>query len=462
MRVLALLVVLFVCALPAAAGDAAKARGELIQRLLALATWCNEKELFLQRDNVWRSVLVLEPENVDARKGLRYSRDGQGNWKDPAPREVKDRAPALLPEFGKRRSETVATFRDELLRLLDEQHADAKAREATYAEILGVDPDDARIRELRGEARQENAWVLQETVAGKARRAEIRATIDAAKAEAVKPENLAPSTQDLGFLPAWKLSWSAEGLRLLLQTSEAEGNDLVRTAHAARALLRKLTGKEAELPANFSAYVLSEAADRDKFAAALTDVPEADRKIWKESSGAGIPGKEAVVLWHKDAKRRLDCFARHVLAGALLQGFGIDVRQGWVFEGLGLYLSRELVGTRFTWFILAGGGELEKLKTKLLAPESNWMAETLKLYKGSTPPKLAEALPKALSAMKLDELLASYCFSAYLVEGLPAEFPLILERVGKGEAPLDVIVSATHRPFPEVEARFVRWLEERR
>ena len=462
MRVLALLVCLVLALSPAAAGDQAKARGELIQRLLALASWCNEKELFLQRDNLWRSVLSLQPENADARKGLRYSRDGQGNWKEPPPREVKDRAPALLPELAKRRSEAVAAWRDELLKLLDEQQADPKAREATLAEILGVDPDDAKVRGLRGETKVENAWVLEESATGKARRAEIRATIEAARAEAAKPENVEPSAQDLGYLPAWKLAWSAEGLRLLLQTSEAEGRELVQTAHAARLLLSKLSGKEAALPPNFSAYVLSEAADRDRFAAALTEVPEADRKTWKESSGAGIPGKEAVVLWHKDAKRRLDCFARHVLAGLLLHGFGIDARQGWAFEGLGLYLSRELVGTRFTWFILASGGELEKLKPKLLAPESNWMAETLKLYKSATPPKLAEALPKALGALKLDELLACYSFSAYLVEGLPAELPGILERIGQGEAPLEVIVAATHRPFPEVEARFVRWLEERR
>ena len=42
--------------------DAAKLKAELITKLLGLATWCNDKELFLQRDNVWRSVLALESE----------------------------------------------------------------------------------------------------------------------------------------------------------------------------------------------------------------------------------------------------------------------------------------------------------------------------------------------------------------------------------------------------------------
>ena len=122
MRRVVLLLALVLALLPFApsawAGDAAKSRSELIQRLLALATWCNEKGLFLQRDNLWRSVMALEPENVDARKGLRYSRDGQGRWKDPAPREVKDRNTALLPELAKRRSEAVGTWRDELLVLI--------------------------------------------------------------------------------------------------------------------------------------------------------------------------------------------------------------------------------------------------------------------------------------------------------------------------------------------------------
>ncbi len=466
MRRVVLLLALVLALLPFApsawAGDAAKSRSELIQRLLALATWCNEKELFLQRDNLWRSVMALEPENVDARKGLRYSRDGQGRWKDPAPREVKDRNTALLPELGKRRSEAVGTWRDELLVLLDEQHADAKARAETYAEILGVDPDDAKVRALRGETKLDNAWVLEETASGKARRAEIKSLIEAARTGTPQSETSTPTAQDLGYLASWKFCWSAEGLRLLVQTSEAEGREMLQTARAARALMQAVAGKQANLPQGFTAYVLGEPADRDRFAAALTEIPEAERASWKESSGVGIPGKEAVALWHKDAKRRMDCFSRHVLAGLMLEGFHIDARQGWAFEGLGLYLSRELVGTRYTWFILASGGELEKLKTKLLGPESNWMAETLKLYKGATPPKLAEALPKELRTLKLDELLATYSFAAYLVEGLPKELPGILEKVGAGEPAVDVIATAAHRPFPEVEARFVRWLEERR
>jgi hypothetical protein len=69
-------------------GEAEKLRADLIQKLLGLATWCNDKELFLQRDTVWRSVLGLEPENAAARQGLRYARDAAGKWKDPAPREV--------------------------------------------------------------------------------------------------------------------------------------------------------------------------------------------------------------------------------------------------------------------------------------------------------------------------------------------------------------------------------------
>jgi hypothetical protein len=441
--------------------DAAKLRAELILKLLELATWCNDKELFLQRDNVWRSVLALDPENAGARKGLRYSRDAGGNWKEPAPREVKDRNAAALPEFGKKRSEVVGAWRDKLFALLDSQQADAGKRSAAFDEVLQIDPDDAVVRGLRGEARSGEKWVLQETLAGEARRAELRALVQKARAEPPKPEPLAPGPADLALLPAWKASSSSDGMRLLAQTGEAEAKEMQTLTHAGCALLELVCGKPMPPTDGFTVYLVVDPAERDKLLAGIPAASEEEKKIWKASAGFGIPASASVVLWDKDGKRRIDCFARHLVASLLFKGFTIEAKQGWAFEGLGLYLAQQLCGTRMTWFIGSAAGEPAGLRGKLFAPKTDWFAEASRLLSSPKPPKLAELLGKELPAVKLEEMVLAQAFAAYLIEGLPAQLPELLQRTGAGESPSTVLEELTKRPLAETERRLVRWLSER-
>src|SRR4051812_21991868 len=86
----------------------AAARAVLVKGLLDLAAWCNSKELYLERDHVYARVIELESDNLDARKGLRYARNPDGSWKDPAPREMKNRNPKALEELPAKRAESVA------------------------------------------------------------------------------------------------------------------------------------------------------------------------------------------------------------------------------------------------------------------------------------------------------------------------------------------------------------------
>jgi predicted secreted protein len=441
--------------------EAAKLRTELIGKLLTLATWCNDKELFLQRDNVWRSVLALESENAAARQGLRYARDAAGKWKDPAPREVKDRNAAALPEFSKKRSEVVGAWRDQLFALLDKEQADAARRAAALDEVLFVDPDDAFVHGLRGEARSGTNWVLQETVAGEARRAEIRASVQKARAAVPEAAKVPASAEDLALLPAWKTSLSADGMRALVQTGEAEAKEMLGTAHAGCALAEVLFGKPMPPNDGFTVYVLVDPGERDRLLAGIPGANDAQKKGWKDSAGFGIPASSSVVLWDKDAKRRLDCFARHVVASVLFKGFRIEAKDGWIFEGFGLYLAQQLSGTRMTWFIGTAAGEPSGLRTRLFSPKTDWFAEADRILKGSNPPKLAELLGKDLSAIKLEEMVVAQAFAAYLAEGLPKQLPEILARVGQGESSVAVLEAVTARPLPETEKRLVRWLGER-
>jgi hypothetical protein len=447
----------------ASAADAlALARAELIRGLLALASWANKNELFAQRDSAWRSVIVLDADNIEARRGLRFARDGVGRWKDPPAREVKDRKPALVPEFARRRSELVSAWRGQVLAQLDQEKADAARRATACAEILRIDPEDEVVHGLQGELRVEKAWVLAETVTAEARRAELQQCVQDARQSPPKPEPCTPSAEDKGYLPAWKLAYACEGVRLLLQTSEAEALDMLQAEHAARALVEAVCGKRAAPSPGFSAYVIVEPADCDKFAAAVPDSTDADHRLWRAAPGFGIPHRAAAVLWDKEPRRRLDCFTRHLVASCLFAGYGIDSRQGWILDGLGIYLTHQLTGTRCTWFRPDRPDEDRALRLRLAAEKSNWIVEAQKLVQGGSPPKLADVLKKPLGELTLDDLLVSNAFCAYLVEGLPKALPEILDRIGRGGSAPETIAAVTKRSFPEIEARFVRWLGEYR
>ena len=449
---------------PTAIEDPAEAKlhSDLIGKLLGLATWCNDKELFLQRDNLWRSVLALESENAEARKGLRYARDGQGKWKDPAPREVKDRNAAALPEFSKKRSEVVAVWREQLFALLDSEKADAARREAACEEVLSIDPEDAFVHGLRGETKSGESWVLEESAAGATRRAELHGVAQKAHESAPAAQKADPTPDDLALLSPWKASSESDGMHLVIQTGDAEALEFVRTAHAACALAEALCGQPMPPTKGFTAYVLTDPAEREKLMAAIPGASDADKKAWKATAGFGLPRTASVVLWDKDGKRRLDCFARHFAASQLYGNQHIDSKLGWLFEGFGLYCAHEIVGSRFTWFVSAQPGESAALRSRLFAPKTDWFAEAATALKGTNAPKLSELLGKELGALKLEDMLVAHAFVAYLAEGLPTKFPEILKRIGAGESSVKVVEELTGRPLAETEKRLARWLSERK
>jgi len=441
--------------------EAAKLRADLIQKLLGLATWCNDKELFLQRDNVWRSVLALDSENAGARQGLRYGRDVAGKWKDPAPREVKDRNAAALPEFGTKRSEAVGGYRDALLALLEKEQANAEKRAAALDEVLLVDPDDPVIHGQRGEARAGEKWVLTETVAGEARRAELKQWVQKGRASVPEAAKVPPTPADLALLPAWKASLNSDGVHLLSQTPDAEAKEWLTLAHASCALLEGACGKPMPPAQNFTAYLLVDPAEKDKLLTGLPGQSDAVKKGWKDSSGFGIPGLSSAVIWDKDLKRRVDCFTRQLIASQLFQGFHLEARQGWAFEGLGLYFGSLLTGSRTNWFIATQPGEPVGLRTKLFSQKTDWYVEAITLLKSPSAPKLSDVLGKELSGIKIDEMVVAQAFAAYLVEGLPKELPEILTHAGAGESTVAAIEAVTKRPLAETAKRFERWLGER-
>ena len=77
-------------------------------------------------------------------------------------------------------------------------------------------------------------------------------------------------------------------------------------------------------------------------------------------------------------------------------------------------------------------------------------------------PDLRLLLGKKLNAMNTEDMLASFAICAFLIEGLPAETPKLLESLGRGKKPsVDVLTSAGLDP-DTLGIKVRRWLEETR
>jgi hypothetical protein len=441
-----------------------EAQADLIAGMLKLASWSENKELFLERDRLYKAILSIDPDNADARKGLRYSRKSDGSWVEPAPREAKNRNAKALEELPVKRAAVATPYRTKMIAVLDEQKADAATRRAVFREILLADPDDAFVRADLGEARVGDAWVLQETATAKARRAEIKSLVQGAL-DGVGELHPAPLTDlEKGMGLKFTQAISTRHVRVLGTGLAPECEQTARNCEAVGYFLRGLLGVDTQHQENFTVYLMASPKEGPVFVDALPDLDPEFKKFLHGCVGTLIPGKPVVAYWDKDLARRVDGASRQTIGDFLGRAYGLTLHEGWAWEGLGLYLNRELVGTRLTWFIEMTDTTAAKkqLHKKLENPETNWMNEALLLLDQADHPSFEKALAKPVNAMGLEDMLYAYAFSAYLLEGRPKDLPLILGRIANGKvSTASALADILKLDGAAVEERLHRWLTER-
>ncbi len=450
----------------------AEARVELIKSQLSLAEWCSLKELFLERDQVYTRILTLEPDNLDARKGLRYGRNPDGSWKDPPAREAKNRNPKGLEELPARRAKAIGRYRDTMLELLASESTDPKLRREVYDEILRFDPDDARIHDVAAETKSGDQWVLADTVAAKARRAEIKTLVQSSKSDVPAAEE-APPTPEEAALAAWNTAIGTSSMRVFSTGDEPEAQSILTTCLAAESLLNALFGFQATLPAGYTIFVLAHEGEKDGFIDKLPSLTTAERDFIRGLQSSGVNEDKHVALFDPEPRRRLDNSVRHTIGHLLHSACGVTAQCGWVWEGAGLYLTRELCGTRLTWFISKAPAtedkEQQTLRSVLLNSDTNWMNEALKLLDSEAAPKLDQVMRRDPNVMTMQDMLAAYALCAYLIESRPADAAKLFQRAGENLAsptaatdPVPAVQEILGLTIPDLEDRVRRWLKERR
>jgi hypothetical protein len=432
----------------------------------AFALWCEESQLLAERNRTFELLIELVPDHETARTSLGYRAQRDGTWKAPGrTKPMKDNEEALAQlaaELVERRRAVVQPYRDAALAMSAEDEADA--RERALELVLRIDPDDPEIHQLRGEERYGNAWVLAETARAYDRRPELRRIIADSIRRSGAPDVLSSNEDESRLGVEWTANARTPDVQVFGTGMLEESLRAAQAAQAAGDVFRRVFEADTRYTRDFTVYLLSQSADREPFIDALPEVTPDERAFLKQLVGSGIPHTANTAQWAPSIARRLDGTVRHTLGMFLLAEFDITTNAAWAWEGVGLYLTRELVGTRLTWYI-AGSDEdteLARLRADLLVQEANWMNAAWKLLRGPRAPDLGEVMRQDTGAMGIDGMLASYALCAYLLESRPRELIELLFRAGRNEDPADAVRQALDMSLDELRERLERWLSERR
>ena len=451
---------------------------ELIAGLEKYAEWCSNKKIWVERNRALTAILVVDPGNMDAKRGLGWNQVADGVWEPPSePKPAKNFDPSALKEAPARYADAIRPWRDKLVALLAQHQLELTPaqRDSVHAEILSIDPDDALVREARGEARVDGLWVLKETERAKPRRAEIRRIVAAALAAAPKIEDRMPGASDLAFQIDWKNSVATDRVRVLTTGERAEAARIAQVLHASQDVFQDVFMTQTVLPEGFTIYLLLDPQSKATFIANIPDATEAQRSFYAQVDGSGFNALTSAAWWSPTADRRLDGVTRHAIGTLLQTEFQISVDIAWAWESLGLYLGREMVGTRLTWYIVpvdearsvAGKKGSVDWTKKLLTPGTNWMNEGYRLVREGDARNLGATLTRPLNKMTPKDLFVSYAVGAYLLEGQAERLPQLLRTLGApGERTAartpQALSSALAMDIDTFHGRLVRWLGERR
>ncbi len=445
--------------------ELAAARAATVAQLETLVDYTGTAKLYLERDRAWEAIVRLDPANEAAHKGLKHTKNRDGSWKVPEKPATSKNFGKDLSECARRRAEIAALHRGALVAIADKQSMTPAARRALFDELLAIDPEDAQSRALLGEARRDDQWVLAETVAGKARRAEFRALVKELVGAVNPPSNIEPREREASLGVAWTACVTTGKVRVFSSGDAAEAKNVAVQCTAAVELFRRVTAAPKDLPDVVDIYLLTSAGARDAFVAAWPGWSAEERSRVKTWAGTGLPNEIHHARWDSDAPKRLDGAVRHMLGLLTLWNYGFDHQKcAWAWEGFGLYLTRELVGTHYTWYSTgptSADAESKELLGKLMMGDANWINEAYQRSKRGKGTKVEALCSRPIDKLGVDDVLTAYALAAYLLEGRAASVGALFTALGTG--PSDKALADTLALTPaELDAVLVRWMGERK
>ena len=436
----------------------------LVVQLWELAEWCMPRKLYRERDRLSRLVLEIEPEHRGARKVLKYHSRGDGWVQSRTYRMPRSHATEKnSKEYRQGLAAATDPYRSRLFRRIerDGRKLAPGTRELVLRKLLILDPDDLAIRTVLGERFLGNRWVLEET----ARAAEEGtgvASLAAVSLEKVRrPDIDAPNRGERDTGLVWNATMKTPRVRVVGTTPRKEVDETARVTEAMGHLFHRVFKHGQSQRPDYTIYLLRDSGERQALMQGLGIDAATQTNLSRAAGGWLDPNR--LGEWDANPARRLDGAARQTLGAMLMDAYGIDGSHGWAWEGMGLYLTYRMVGTRMTYFVDRGSYTTPRVTTlwpKLQAAETAWLAEARLLLARDDAPGLVFLLGRSVDTMRDEDILAAYALSAYLLEGRPDDVPLILKRIGQGEHPVTVFEQVTGFALPDLEQRLRRWLDE--
>ncbi len=436
----------------------------LVGALVDVARWCQKSRVYGERDRTYERVLELRPDHAEARKWLQFQQKS-GEWvRIGKYRRPNDKSKELAAEGGTRQRDAYNAFGEAALELiLSEESALPLARRRTEAKrLIEVAPDVASVREFLGEAPapEGEGWVLLETQTSARQRPELRALAGELQvgAPAPTPTEVDPKDRDLGV--QFTASVANDVVRVYATTTAAEAGSIANVVHSSGAFFRSTLGVDTVLPEGFQVYVFGGRDVGQTFVSNYYRLGSSDRQRMASLASA-VVGDAQLGAWCDTSVERKDAIARLTISTLSRERWPNAVQQGWVWEGLGLYLSYRLTGTRMTLFVVdAEARASDAGTTKELTDADNWIAEAAALLNGERPPRLAFLVGKKLSAMVTRDVVHSYALAAYLLEGHPGATGKILDLIEGGTSPIPAFEEVLGYDATYLDERLARWLVE--
>jgi hypothetical protein len=457
----------------------------ILEVLHDLADRCSRMKLFGTRADIYEQVLNLSPDDKTARKWLKYKRGGNGEWTRKRWTRPRNGGKGV-EEIVSRRQELAAEYRPRLRQARDVLLDAALFKEAAEVVIAAValDPEDEAFRAWNGEVRegeaarpgQSSTWILRESLDARVRRPLFKQTAQDAIKQMPAPTESAPHKNDRIGGVSWGTKLQGKRVRVVGTPDKEEMELLLRYAEATWPLF------EAVFDIRPGSYQSGDSYATGLTIYSLDSIPIGNELLAK---WPGYTDREReflgplVALWLKRAPAvlckspspdvRLEAGPRQINQAMVTRALGLRTNRAWAKEGLSLYLTWQITGTRVIRSVKdveTDYGESDKpipdYEKNLADPNADWLALGLELIKSKDKPDIHLLAGKKINDLTKFDVLYAYCISAYICEGHPKRSVDFYRRLAAEDgADIDAVcLESLGFDHAALEARVQRWLEE--
>ncbi|MCB9832166.1 MAG: hypothetical protein H6807_06785 [Planctomycetes bacterium] len=439
--------------------------GDLRQRLVALADWCREKGLLRERQRLLEMILVLVPHDRDLREAAGYVPITSKRWE----RRKGFRSPLrtdaeVWPDFEQRFDSLVDLTLATVASLVREGEAPlplADRRDLVEAMAL-ILPRDDRLREALGERKKGSRWYLDDSLAARERRANLRRQAKLLLEGAGEPAKMPVPDPEGDLDLRWRKARLLPGVEVVGTVSDEEIEAATRIAWATINWFRLATRRDAATFPDYRIVLLASAGDRDLYLHFDRRIDDSARRFAADLSSFWVPGSSTVLIWAADQDLRKEWVARQTIAMLLKTGYGIGAERGAIYEGLGLYLSHKVTDLRSTWYVRQTRYDQkrdDRIAIDTLKLEKSWL-KLAKRRARARAPDCRRLLGLEVNQMEVEDLVLAYAFAAYLVEGAPERLDPFLDRIGRGMNFENALSEVWGLDGAEMGEWIGRWLKE--